>query len=53
MYRHLAGQMLWDGARQTKARLRARGVHCVSVRSEALVGEMVSAYLDIKRRQLL
>lgn len=53
VYRHLAGQMLWDGARQTKARLRARGVHCVSARSEGLVGEMVSAYLDIKRRQLL
>ena len=53
VYQRLAGHLLWEGTLQTKARLRARGVHCVSATAESLVADMISAYLDLKRRQLL
>jgi hypothetical protein len=49
----VAGHLLWEGARQTKAKLRASGVHCVTSSSENLVADMISAYLNLKRRQLL
>jgi uncharacterized protein (DUF58 family) len=52
-YARLAGHMLWQGARQTGNRLRSQGIHWVSSPSESLVAEMVSSYLNIKRRQLL
>lgn len=52
-YARLAGHLLWHGARQTGNRLRAQGIHWVSSPSESLVAEMVSSYLNIKRRQLL
>ena len=53
VYGRLAGQLLWDGAQQTGTRLKSQGVHWVSSSSEELVSEMVSTYLNIKRRQLL
>lgn len=53
VYHKVAGQLLWEGARQTRANLRAAGVHCVTTSSESLVADMISAYLDLKRRQLL
>jgi uncharacterized protein (DUF58 family) len=53
VYRKVAGHLLWEGARQTKAKLRAAGVHCVTSSSENLVPDMISAYLNLKRRQLL
>lgn len=53
VYGRLAGHLLWQGSRQTGNRLRAEGIHWVPSHSESLVSEMVSSYINIKRRQLL
>lgn len=53
VYARLAGHLLWEGTRETRAQLRARGVHGIHAPAEGLVADMVSAYLDIKRRQLV
>lgn len=53
VYRRVGGHLLWEGSRQTRAKLRTAGVHCVTSPAEDLIASMVSAYLDLKRRQLL
>ena len=52
-YARLAGHLLWHNTRNTGNRLRTQGIHWVSSPSESLVADMVSSYLNIKRRQLL
>ena len=52
-YARLAGHLLWHSTRQTGNRLRSQGIHWVSSPSESLVADMVTSYLNIKRRQLL
>jgi len=53
VYERFAGHLLWEGARGTLAKLRALGAHVVHSPAEALVADAVSAYVNIKRRQLL
>lgn len=53
MYRRLGGHLVWHGLREMKQTLRLRGVHLSLVEDERLSAEVVSGYLDVKRRQML
>ena len=53
VYRRVAADELWTEFRKTSRTLRARGVHVVAARADALAGETVRRYLEIKQRGLL
>ena len=53
IYRSLGGHLLWHGLREMKQTLRLRGVQLSLVEDERLSAEVVSRYLDVKRRQML
>lgn len=52
-YGALGGHILWHGLRETGMRLQRRGVHFSQLENERLSAELVSQYLNVKRRQLL
>lgn len=53
LYRFLGGHLVWHGLREMKQNLRLKGVHLSLVDDERLSAEVVSRYLDVKRRQML
>lgn len=53
LYRHLAGHISWHQLRELQQSLRQQGVRLFLVRDERLSADLISHYLDVKRRQLL
>jgi uncharacterized protein (DUF58 family) len=53
LYRFLGGHLVWHGLKEMKQNLRIKGVHLSLVEDERLSAEVVSRYLDVKRRQML
>jgi uncharacterized protein (DUF58 family) len=52
-YQALAGQMLWNKTHELQIALRNRGVRLSVVDPQDIKAQATSAYLEIKRRQLL
>ena len=53
LYQHLGGHLLWQNLRELEKILQRRGVHFSLLKNERLSAELVSQYLNVKRRQLL
>lgn len=53
LYRSLAGHITWHQLRELQQSLRLQGVRLLLVKDERLSADLVSHYLDVKRRQLL
>ena len=53
LYRHLAGHLLWRQLRELQQSLRLQGVRLLLVKDERLSADLISHYLDVKRRQAL
>ena len=53
LYRSLGGHLVWHGLRELQQTLRLRGVQLSLVEDGRLTAEVVSKYLDVKRRQML
>ena len=53
LYQHLGGHLLWHNLRELEKVLQRRGVKFSLLRNEKLSVELVSQYLNVKRRQLL
>jgi uncharacterized protein (DUF58 family) len=53
LYGRLAGHLLWSDLQATTRNLKQSGVHLTTSLQENLVAEVVSEYLNVKRRQLL
>lgn len=53
VYRHLGGHLRWQALRELEKVLQRRGVHFSLIENERLARELVTQYLNVKRRQLL
>ena len=53
LYQKLAGHIIWHDLQDTARALKQTGVHLTASMEENLVGDVVSEYLKVKRRQLL
>lgn len=53
IYRDLAGHMIWNRLKELKEVLGRRGVDFVQLEHGRLAADLVSRYVDIKRRQVL
>lgn len=53
LYTHLGGHLLWRDMERLKVALHRHGVRFDRLQSEGLASDVVTQYLDIKRRQLL
>jgi uncharacterized protein (DUF58 family) len=53
LYQHLGGHLQWTKLRELETVLRRRGVQFSLLSNERLSAELVSQYLNVKRRQLL
>lgn len=53
VYRHLGGHLRWHNLRELEKVLQRRGVHFSLIENERLARELVTQYLNVKRRQLL
>jgi uncharacterized protein (DUF58 family) len=53
VYRSLGGHLVWHGLREMQQTLRLRGVQLSLVEDERLSVDVVTKYLDVKRRQQL
>lgn len=53
IYRALGGHLVWHELRELQQTLRLRGVQLFLPTNERLSAEVVSGYLEVKRRQLL
>jgi uncharacterized protein (DUF58 family) len=53
LYRHLGGHLQWQGLRELQKVLHRRAVQFSLLDNEGLSAELVSQYMNIKRRQLL
>ena len=53
IYRELGGHLLWHTLRELKESLRLKGVEFLLMENERFCSEMVSGYLNVKRRQIL
>jgi uncharacterized protein (DUF58 family) len=53
LYPRLAGHLMWSDLQEISRELRQCGVHLTSSLQESLVAEVVSEYLNVKKRQLL
>jgi len=53
LYRHLGGHILWHNLRELDSVLRSRGVQFALLDNERMSAQLVSQYLDVKRRQIL
>lgn len=53
LYQHLAGHLQWQKLRELEKVLKRRGVQFSLLQNERLSAELVSQYLNVKRRQLL
>jgi uncharacterized protein (DUF58 family) len=53
LYQHLGGHLLWQKLREVEKVLQRRGVRFSLLQNERLSAELVSQYLNVKRRQLI
>ncbi|PTY01888.1 DUF58 domain-containing protein [Verrucomicrobia bacterium LW23] len=53
VYRHLSGQLRWEELREREARLRKAGAHFCLLPNNRFSADIVSEYINIKRRQLI
>ena len=53
LYQHLGGHLQWTKLRELETVLKRRGVQFSLLNNERLSTELVSQYLNMKRRQLL
>lgn len=53
LYQHLAGHLQWQKLRELEKVLQRRGVQFSLLDNERLSAELVTQYLNVKRRQLL
>jgi uncharacterized protein (DUF58 family) len=53
LYQHLGGHLLWNSLRELEKVLQRRGVRFSLLKNERLGAELVSQYLNVKRRQML
>jgi uncharacterized protein (DUF58 family) len=53
LYEHLGGHLQWTKLRELERVLKRRGVQFALLGNERLSAELVSQYLNVKRRQLL
>ena len=53
LYQHLGGHLQWQKLRELEKVLKRRGVQFSLLQNERLSAELVSQYLNVKRRQLL
>ncbi|HEX5220493.1 MAG TPA: DUF58 domain-containing protein [Verrucomicrobiae bacterium] len=53
LYQHLGGHLQWTKLRELETVLKRRGVQFSLLGNERLSAELVSQYLNVKRRQLL
>lgn len=53
LYQHLGGHLQWQKLRELERILKRRGVQFSLLQNERLSTELVSQYLNVKRRQLL
>lgn len=53
LYRHLGGHLRWRELRELEKRLRQRGVSLHLLEHERMTAQLVTQYLNVKRRQLI
>lgn len=53
LYQHLGGHLLWQKLRELEKVLQRRGIHFALLPNERLGSDLVSQYLNVKRRQAL
>ena len=53
LYEKLGGHMLWQNLRELEKVLQRRGVKFTLLKNERLSAQLVSQYLNVKRRQAL
>jgi uncharacterized protein (DUF58 family) len=53
LYSRLAGHVMWNDLQVTMRQLKQAGVHLTTSNQEGLIADVVTAYLNTKRRQLL
>lgn len=53
LYQRLAGHLMWHDLQEAGRALKQSGVHLTASLQENLVGDVVSEYLKVKKRQLL
>ena len=53
LYQHLGGHLLWQKLRELEKVLQRRGVHFSLLQNERLSADLVTQYLNVKRRQLI
>ena len=53
LYRRLAGHLMWSDLQETSRDLKQCGVHLTSSMQETLIADVVSEYLNVKKRQLI
>ena len=53
LYQHLGGHLRWQNLRELEKVLQRRGVQFGLLKNERLSADLVSQYLDVKRKQML
>ena len=53
LYQHLGGHLLWHKLKELEKVLGRRGVRFSLLKNERLSADLVSQYLNVKRRQLI
>ena len=53
LYHRIAGHMMWSDLQETTRDLKQCGVHLTSSLQETLIANVLSEYLNVKKRQLL
>jgi hypothetical protein len=53
LYQHLGGHLLWQKLRELEKVLHRRGVQFSLLQNERLSADLVTQYLNVKRRQLI
>ncbi|MEJ2039914.1 MAG: DUF58 domain-containing protein [Desulfosarcinaceae bacterium] len=53
IYQHLVGHMLWNTLAELRRSLRQQGAGFHLLDNEALCGQLVQQYMDVKQRQIL
>ncbi|CAB1078646.1 hypothetical protein D1AOALGA4SA_6382 [Olavius algarvensis Delta 1 endosymbiont] len=53
IYQKLGGHLLWRHLRQTEKHLRRHGIGFYLLQNESLCSDLVSQYMNVKRRQVL
>lgn len=53
IYQHLVGHMLWNTLAESRRKLRRQGAGFHLLDNEALCGQLVQQYMEVKQRQIL